>query len=1183
VEQSQLKKYLLGQLSELDEEQVELRLLTDPDYAEEFDIIVNELIDQYVDEELSVQEVQQMGQHFFKARGRRDKLRVALALKQYQAKKRLMRKRLFFYLPIAASVLFAIGLSIWLWKMSSQPSEVDKGLTVLHSAFQERRPLEPRITGFENYAPAAVRGSRENINSVSLDLAGKLLLSSANEHPSATTYHALGQYYLAERRFDDAIKQFNAALSLDPQNARIYSDLGTAHLEKGKNYAAEAGPEHGKGVEEYARSLDYLNKALGLNSSLREALFNRALVHEYLMIPQLAEEDWRKYLAIDPSSPWADEARQHLSALTEQKEKTSQNKEQLWQNFLLAYQGRDEQKIWETIAQSSCRIGNCIVERLVDEYLKPRLEGQSSEPDGSLQMLSYVGELKARRTGDLYALDLAGFYKATSPEQRAELSHARELVKAGQEKIVNSDFATALELYKTSAQIFERAGDVCEARLSEYWAAICHSRLDKEEESVALLRQLVRRSTSSNYKWLLVRSLNALADYQFSMLHEYSTAINSGNKSAKIAEEVHDTYGLISALAFLIELYRYLGNYDQSLNYILRLLPVGEANFLELKQVWLKYNQISWTLNSIGLYAAAADFQKLALQLALEIGEFSMICVTFTRLGMVYGGEKHFDEALSNAQQALNLAESRSSEAVGQQMLAYTSLQMGDLYSRAGDFEKAQASYNRSIELYEKQNSRTFIYQAHKGLLLSYIASGNISASQALLETTLAFYKKYRPNILEQSNRNSFSDTEHNVFDVAIDFEYSSMKNPEKAFEYSEMSRASSLLDLIRAGKPEKVEADGSDLILPAESQPYNLSAIREKMPEHAQILQYAVLENKIIAWVISKTDFKFAEAQIDQKTLNELVLKYLNRVSNPAANPDETSLLAKELYGYLVQPVESFLDKNRPLCIVPDKMLNYAPYAALISPASGRYLIEDYQLFTAPSSNTFLECTQAARNKERAAAERVLSIGNPNFDRRAYEDLPALPEADREAKLVASYYESAEWFTGNQAVKNKIMKAMQKADVIHIASHSLVDESYPMRSKLLLAKRSAAEDSEEQTAADVLQVSEIYQMPLSRVRLVVLSSCQTGIGRSYRGEGVMSIARPFLALGVPEVVASLWAVESASTAEVMINFHKLRKSERLPTAEALRQAQIAMLRSPRQLFRQPYYWASFNVIGSYI
>jgi len=100
---------------------------------------------------------------------------------------------------------------------------------------------------------------------------------------------------------------------------------------------------------------------------------------------------------------------------------------------------------------------------------------------------------------------------------------------------------------------------------------------------------------------------------------------------------------------------------------------------------------------------------------------------------------------------------------------------------------------------------------------------------------------------------------------------------------------------------------------------------------------------------------------------------------------------------------------------------------------------------------------------------------------------------------------------------------------------------------------------------------------------LVVLSACQTGLERTYKGEGAISAARPFLKARVPLVVASLWAVDSESTAQLMTTFHRLRKQNNVvSTAEALRKAQREMLAGSNEIYRHPYYWAPFAVIGGY-
>ena len=106
--------------------------------------------------------------------------------------------------------------------------------------------------------------------------------------------------------------------------------------------------------------------------------------------------------------------------------------------------------------------------------------------------------------------------------------------------------------------------------------------------------------------------------------------------------------------------------------------------------------------------------------------------------------------------------------------------------------------------------------------------------------------------------------------------------------------------------------------------------------------------------------------------------------------------------------------------------------------------------------------------------------------------------------------------------------------------------------------------------------------MNLPRTRLVVLSSCQTAAERYYKGEGMISLARPFIVAQVPLVVASLWPAESDSTAELMISFHKHRRQEKVSTAEALAAAQREMLGESEGRFTHPYYWAPFMVIGGY-
>jgi CHAT domain-containing protein len=201
--------------------------------------------------------------------------------------------------------------------------------------------------------------------------------------------------------------------------------------------------------------------------------------------------------------------------------------------------------------------------------------------------------------------------------------------------------------------------------------------------------------------------------------------------------------------------------------------------------------------------------------------------------------------------------------------------------------------------------------------------------------------------------------------------------------------------------------------------------------------------------------------------------------------------------------------------------------------------------------------------------------MGNPNFSNKTFPDLPQLPSAEREAKEVASFYQTLP-LVGRAAREDRVKAGMRNADVIHLASHFVTDPRSPMLSKLLLANQNDV------TSDGLLEVSEIYEMKLTRARLAVLSACQTGVEKTYEGEGAMSIARSFIAAGVPVVVATLWPVESESTSELMIKFHRYRRFQGLSTVAALRKAQLEMISSPDQTRNTPGAWASFVVVGGY-
>lgn len=1195
-ERAKIRDYLLGDVAGEDRrEKLEERLLADDEYFEEFEIVKGELIDQYVGGALTDAEREKFERHFLTTHDRHRSLRLAQGLREYATaaateKKRAAKQparahpllswaRSFAASPlaVAATFLVVVGLSFGTWRLFVYQSDIDRGLVALRVAYREARPVEVRLTGL-SYAPLHnTRGGVPQVDLNSRDRAERVLLDAANDHPGTASSHALGKLYLYEQQFDKAITNLEAALKAEPNDAGINNDLGAAWLERAK--AERQKDEAEGGLTSFATSLKYLTRSLELNSALLEALFNRALVHEYMILPRQAEEDWSAYLEQDSTSPWADEARRHLESLKSQTRSAVLDREQAFQNFLVAMHGGDDETAWRLLTLARDFTGSFIENRLLDDYLEAASKGTELESEEKLRLLSDVGDLEVAKGNDHFISDSVKFYSAATRERRAALAVGRALLRAGHEQLRQFKTAAARGLYAEAARIFEENGDKYGALYVRY--PVGHSLLldARSLDSLSEFEAVQRASESGGYRWLSGQSLNAIANVHIG-LNNYSQALEYSKRSLDILGQIGDAAGMMKVNDQLGIEYLRLGNYRKALTFHRQSLLLAGENSDSLP-LWRCYFTTAAPLNALGLNDAAIDFARESLRLALDAGLQLNVSRSYARLGSMYAGRSNYGEALKNIQLALESGRSIRDRDMQRDAVAYSLLQLGDTYRLGGDFSKAIDSYNQAIGFYEQLDFQAFSYAAHKGKFLACAAAADGCSVEQELETTLSLFERQRQKILEMSNKNSFFDTEQNVYDLAIDFAYTAKKDPEQAFDYSERCHARSLLDLKNVGEQRR-ENRVADETSPAQSfEPVKLQEIRARMPEQAQIVQYAVLNDKLLIWFVSKTRAESFRQEIGAGALVEKVLNYLRVASATSESAGgEERRRAEELYRILIAPVESLLDGRKQLCIIPDKILGYLPFAALASPTSGRYLVENYALLYSPSSNVFIQCSEAARGKEGARPERLLSVGNPHFDARSFPTFRRLPAAGAEAKNIAAYYESSNVFTDDEATRERVGREMQAADVIHLATHYIADEQSPMYSKLLLAKDATGSAPDE--AGGALSAYEIYGLRFPRTRLVVLSACATAAERYYGGEGMTGLSSPFITEGVPLVVASLWPVDSDSTAQLMTDFHRHRKQDGLSTAEALTRAQTAMLNGSRKDYRRPYHWASFITIGGY-
>jgi CHAT domain-containing protein len=281
--------------------------------------------------------------------------------------------------------------------------------------------------------------------------------------------------------------------------------------------------------------------------------------------------------------------------------------------------------------------------------------------------------------------------------------------------------------------------------------------------------------------------------------------------------------------------------------------------------------------------------------------------------------------------------------------------------------------------------------------------------------------------------------------------------------------------------------------------------------------------------------------------------------------------------------PAKAQLRGKSSIFIVPDSVLWEMPFQALQS-ASGRYLAEDGAISYGPSSTVLREMfhLQTAKSADKNSLPRLLAFGNPEFKvvrNNSKQDthrasLTALPEAEREVKLLGQLYGNKpnSVYIGIQASEDRLKKEVGEYDVLHLATHGIVNNSSPLYSHLLLAKPKHGEQED-----GLLEAWEIMKLKI-RTDLVVLSSCETALGKVGAGEGMLGLTWSLFVAGSAAMVVSQWKVDSESTAALMLEFHRNLKMKRFGKSEALRQAALKLRQDP--MYRHPYYWAGFIVVG---
>ncbi len=345
------------------------------------------------------------------------------------------------------------------------------------------------------------------------------------------------------------------------------------------------------------------------------------------------------------------------------------------------------------------------------------------------------------------------------------------------------------------------------------------------------------------------------------------------------------------------------------------------------------------------------------------------------------------------------------------------------------------------------------------------------------------------------------------------------------------------------------------------------LAAVQRALPSHGLLLEYAMLPRGVAVFEIRRNGFRLRSWKADPKRLRSRILRLHEKLASAGVAPQEQQAALRELSQALLWPLVGDLPprapdgRGRPILIVPAGVMNYVPFAALPD-AQGEPLLERGPVNELPSAAVVAVLHHDASRRRTDGELFIGALGQVRVG-----GYPALPGTLREAAGIHQLFPRAQEAEGSHFTYARLRQALLTDAAVHFATHGKLDEQAPLFSALITAPAAGQPDR--------FSLYELLDMRV-RSRLVVLSACQTGLGRVQPGSEVSSLTRAFLAAGADTVVSSLWEVSDESTSYLMRHFYAGLRDGRGP-GQALRAAELAT----RRRYPQPFFWAPFIVTGT--
>jgi len=742
------------------------------------------------------------------------------------------------------------------------------------------------------------------------------------------------------------------------------------------------------------------------------------------------------------------------------------------------------------------------------------------------------------------------------------------------------------------------------------------------EMAVAVQRELKMRR---NEGVTLASIANA-----YSALRRYDKYFEYAEQSLAIARETGTRYAEGRTLSDMGGVYLTLGQLDKANEFLEQALVINREQ-RDVTTEGFTLRSLGSVSNKLGQPAKAAEYYEQALAIFRNIKSRPHEAGTLNALAQLNRSQRQYDKAIANSEQALALAREVKNpeyELTALQTLAWTENDRDNLAAARTRIEEALkvaeslradqvspasrtsllASVQTSYQLYTDILMRQHKADPSKGFDALAVNVSERQRARSLLDLLVEagtdFRKGVDPALLEREqvlarrlNEKARTRTDTPEKAAALKLEIGQIE--------TELERAQVA---IRKNNPHYAAL--------AQPEPLDLKQIQAQLDPDTLMLEYALGADRSYLWAITSDSLKSFElpkgTEIEKRALD---VYGLLRVRNTDA-----SAAAGELARMVLAPVAGELGTKR-LVVVADGALQYVPFAVLPAPASadGRPLVVDHEVVSLPSASAL--AIQRLEIAGRQPAPKLLAVvADPVFDpsderlkavaRKASDKgpmqslavndartiehladkskdgaaattrlvIPRLPFTRQEATRLISLVPPDSGFGAVDFKANRdavLGGELSQYRYVHFATHGLLDTERPGLSSLVLSMV----DADGNPTDGFLRANDVYNLKLP-ADLVVLSACQTGLGKDVKGEGLVGLTRGFMYAGAARVVVSLWNVNDRATSELMARFYErmLKRGER--PAAALRGAQVEMWKQKQ--WRSPYFWSAFVLQGEW-